>query len=508
MSFMSPYRQLFGAIGVTAITIALLGSSVASSAATRYDWMQFNGSPIHAGNNVQETMISLQNVSGLSQKFQITLPDVADGAPVYLTGVTTAKGTQDLLFVTTRDGHIVALDAATGATVWSQQYGPGSCKINGGDRTCYTTSSPAIDPNRQFVYSYGLDGKVHKYQVADGKEITDGNWPEIATLKGFDEKGSSALTIATDKAGDSYLYVTNGGYPGDHGNYQGHITTINLKTGVQAVFNVVCSDQTVHFVEPPASPYCPSVQTAVWPRVGVVYDPATDQIYTATGNGEYDPAKNYWGDTTFALHPDGTGANGKPLDTWTPSNYSALSAFDLDIGSTAPAILPVPAGYTTYPNLAVQGGKDAKLRLLNLANLSNSASGASVGQVGGELSTTALPQGGQVLTAPAVWVNPADSTTWVFIANDAGVSALQLDVSQAMPTLKRKWKIVDGGTSPIIANGVLYMAGNGILRALNPIDGTQVWSAPIGGIHWESPIVVNGMVYVTDESKGLFAFGQ
>jgi len=502
------HKQLLGAIGTLIAVAALIGSSGITAAATRYDWMQFNGSPAHTGSNVQETTIGLKNVAGLSSKFQVILPDVADGAPVYLSGVTTAKGAQDLLFVTTRDGHTLALDAATGATVWSQQYGPGTCQINGGSRICYTTSSPAIDPNRQYVYGYGLDGKVHKFQVADGKEVTDGSWPEIATLKGIDEKGSSALTIATDKAGNSYLYVTNGGYPGDQGNYQGHITTINLTTGAQTVFNAICSDQVVHFVEPPAAPDCPSVQTAVWPRVGVVYDPATDRIYTATGNGAFDPGKYYWGDTTFALHPDGTGVNGKPLDSWTPANYSALSAFDLDIGSTAPALLTVPASYTTYPHLAVQGGKDAKLRLLNLDNLSSNSGGATVGQVGGELSTVSLPQGGQILTAPAVWVNPTDNTTWVFVANDAGVSGLVLDLSQAMPTLKRKWKIVDGGTSPIVANGVLYFAGNGVLHALNPLDGTQAWHAPIGNIHWESPIVVNGMVYLTDENKTLFAFGE
>jgi hypothetical protein len=113
--------------------------------------------------------------------------------------------------------------------VWSHQYAAGSCRINGGSIPCYTTSSPSIDPNRQYVYSYGLDGYVHKYQVGDGTEVMIGGWPELATLKGLNEKGSSALSIATASSGSAYLYVTNGGYPGDGGDYQGHVTAIDLR---------------------------------------------------------------------------------------------------------------------------------------------------------------------------------------------------------------------------------------------------------------------------------------
>ena len=68
-----------------------------------------------------------------------------------LTEFATANGTQDLLFVTTKAGHIAALDAHTGAPIWAQQYPAGSCRINNNGGPCYTTSSPAIDPNRAAV---------------------------------------------------------------------------------------------------------------------------------------------------------------------------------------------------------------------------------------------------------------------------------------------------------------------------------------------------------------------
>ncbi len=331
-----------------------------NSPAASYNWLQYNGDPAHSGSNTFETIISAANVAGLVKLYQVTLPAIADGAPVYLNAVQTPVGLRSLLFFTTKAGHILALEALTGALVWSHQVGPGSCRINNGSTPCYTTSSPAIDPSLAYVYSYGLDGFVHKYRVGDGVEVIDASWPELATKKPFNEKGSPALSIATASNGASYLYMLNGGYPGDRGDYQGHVTAINLATGAQQVFNALCSNQAVHFVDvtsQPATPDCPQVQTAIWARAGVVYDARTDRIYMATGNGDFAPASHNWGDTVFAIHPDGSGLNGDPLDTYTPANFQQLQNADADLGSTNLALLPSQPGL--FPHQGVQAGKDA-----------------------------------------------------------------------------------------------------------------------------------------------------
>ena len=109
--------------------------SVATSPAWAYDWLQFGGNAQHSGSNTAETTNTPANVSTLVSKFEATLPSVADSTPVYLEGVTTAGGVKNLLFVTTRDGWIVALDAQAGGTVWSHQNGPGGCKINNGSNS-------------------------------------------------------------------------------------------------------------------------------------------------------------------------------------------------------------------------------------------------------------------------------------------------------------------------------------------------------------------------------------
>jgi PQQ enzyme repeat/PQQ-like domain len=473
-----------------------------------YDWLQFNGDASHTGNNSKEYRISTSTVSQLHQLYQVQLPSIADGAPAYLSHVLTSSGVRDLIFLTTRDGHILALDAHSGSTIWSKQYGPAGCLINHNqnrNEACYTTSSPAIDPNRLFVYSYGLDGYVHKYSVGDGTEIITGGWPELTTLKGYDEKGSSALSIATAADGVSYLYVAQAGYPGDQGDYQGHITTINLADGSQKVFNTLCSNQAVHFVDSrttSGSDCFPQTMGAIWARPGVVYDPYHNRILMATGNGTFQPSSFLWGDSVFSLNLDGSGASGNPLDSYTPKDYQSLQDKDWDLGSTAPAILPLNSG--KYPHLAVQGGKDGILRLLNLDQLGEQA---GVGHTGGEVFTMTVPMGGGILTQPAVWVNLVDSSTWVFVSNGAGLAGLQLVFSQAGdPSLATRWTS-SGGTSPLVANGVLFIARNGLIRALNPTDGSLLWSDNhIASIHWESPVVVNGELFITDQAGHLTAY--
>lgn len=500
----SAQRRWLVALAVAALNLGLLANPGVAAPPT-YNWRQYDFNSRHNGDDVRESLITRANVASLHRLFQVSLPSIADGAPAYLSAVSTPGRVRNLVFVTTKDGHIMALDAQSGTQIWSQQHGPGSCHVNNGSQPCYTTSSPAIDPSGRYVYSYGLDGYVHRHAVGDGTEITGGGWPELATLKGFDEKGSSALSIAAT-SGTAYLYVTNGGYLGDRGDYQGHVTTINLASGAQHVFNMVCSNQVdVHFVEQPGTPDCPTVQSAVWARAGVVYDRATNKIYLATGNGDFAPASYYWGDSVLALNPDGSGANGNPLDSYTPLNFRQLQNRDQDLGSTAPAILPVPAT-SSVKHLALQSGKDGKLRLLNLDNLSGQG---GPGHLGGTIGPIVdVPQGGEVLTMPAVWVNPADGSTWVYVANDNGISALKVTVNGGTPSLQTVWQTRSGGTSPIIANGVLYYAGNNLIQALDPTTGRQLWQdTAIGRIHWESPIVDNGVLYITDESSHLTAYG-
>ena len=465
-----------------------------------YDWPQFGSDAQHSGNETRETLITAANVNTLARIYQVTLPGIADSAPIFLNDVLTVDGWKRLLFVTTKNGWIVALDWRTGGTVWSHQNGPGGCTDASAHQPCITTASPALDPTRQHVYSYGLDGYVHKYRASDGQETLTGGWPELATTKPGTEKGSSALSIAPMVNGVSYLYVANSGYIGDAGDYQGHITAINLSTGAQKVFNAVCSNQTVHFTL--TTPDCPTVESAIWARGGVTYDPDTQRIYMATGNGTFSPTLHYWGDTLFALNPDGTGAGGNPLDSFTPTNFKYLQDNDVDLGSTGPVILP---GTSKYPHLGLQGGKEGKLVLLNLDDLSGQG---SVGHTGGELSSSVVTNTTDILPQPAVWTNPQDQATWIFVATEQDLHSFKLSVDGAgNPSLLAQWDISGRTSSPIVANNVLFFVQDNNAYAVDPVTKAQLWNANnIGSIHWESPIVADGAFYVTDQSSHFSAY--
>ena len=67
------------------------------------------------------------------------------------------------------------------------------------------------------------------------------------------------------------------------------------------------------------------------------------------------------------------------------------------------------------------------------------------------------------------------------------------------------------GSSPVVANGIVFAAFNGAIVALNALNGSQLWSSAnyqnsIGTVHWQSPIVVNGWVYCSDLNGNLTAF--
>ena len=478
-----------------------------------YDWPQFNGDAQHSGNNTAETILNRGNVAGLRPLFKVLLPDHSDAAPVYLGSVPTSLGMRDLIFITTSNGSLLALDAHSGALFWMRSHDNNDCFVltNPAYGPCFTTSAPAIDPNRQYVYSYGLDGYVHKHQVEDGSEIQGAGWPAMTTAKSFLEKGSSPLSLATARDGVSYLYATHAGYPGppgpgDAGDYQGHITAINLSDATQHVFNALCSDQSdVHFVEDPYTPDCDEQQAGIWARGSVVYLADNNRIYAATGNGAFDPARHHWSDSLFALNPDGTGQNGNPVDSYTPSNYQELQHLDLDLGSTNVLVLPVPPN-SSVTHLGLQTGKDRRLRLLNLDNLSGRG---GPGFTGGEIGNLLTFPGSDIRNAQAAWVNPADGSTWVFVSSVlGGLGGYQLTISgSGTPSLTAKWFQDIPATSPLVASGILYTAASHRLTAHDPLSGATLWAtSQVGSIHWQSPVVVNGVLYLTDQDGYLNAF--
>jgi outer membrane protein assembly factor BamB len=432
----------------------LLGSAGArGSAPTGTDWARFGFDAARHGVGPASTGITAANVGKLRRQ-AVQLDGTVDSSLIYLHDVRVGGAVRDVFFVATTYGRTEALDAANGRVLW--RYTPPTYASYVGTARI-TNMSPIADPGRAAIYAGAPDGRITKLSVATGKAL----WSTSITRDPTHEKLTSSLNFSR-----GLVIAATGGYIGDAPPYQGHVVTLSPARGaIVHVWNSLCSDR--HALIQPSS--CDASDSAIWARSGAVVDPATGDLLVATGNGPWNGGAN-WGDSVLVLSPDAS----RLLKHWTPTDQAELESTDADLGSTAPALLS--GGYF------VQGGKDAKLRLLSLPRLAGVKA-----TLGGELQTVATPGG--LFSAPAVWRG-----RWVFAAADGGLDAWLLRGG----SLHKEWGNGDAGTSPVVAGGLLYVAGNGGVAAYVPTSGRKVATLPTGGVHWQSPIVADGRVAVAE----------
>lgn len=433
---------------------------------TPSDWPLFDHDSSRSGVDADRTL-SAGNVGKLRVRWHTTLGSVSDSAPIVV---------GNRLFETARDGTTYAIDVANGQVVWRfETRGHG-----------ITTSVPAYDPAGNDLYVPGVDGNIHRLDPADGRERNGNGFPAPITLAAETEKNASPLNLA-----NGYLYAQTSGYIGDATPYVGHVIAIRLRDGQEHVFNTLCSSR--HALIEPQS--CDAQRSGMWSRAGVVADPEPamrGRIYVATGNGPFDARAGNYGDSILVLSADAS----RLLGSLTPDTYAELEANDRDLGSSSPALLPRERDSAT-PLLAVQGGKDGMLRLFDRAH------------VGARAPLQTLSLGNELFSAPAVWA-ARGAPTLILLGLADGVRAYRLTTADRTSRLTMAWSakvaMQNQGTSPVVANGVVFVATSGRLIALDAGTGQRLWSDPVGPIHWESPTVADGAVYCSDEDGALTAF--
>jgi len=425
-------------------------------ATSSHDWTRFGWNAARTNAATDSTGIDSANVATLVRQ-QVALDGTVDASPIYLHGIQVNGAAHDVFVVTTTYGKTLAIDARTGSILW-RFTPPGYSDFAGSFQI--TTATPVADPSRLFVYAAAPDGNIRKLSVADGSVV----WATPITQLPTREKIASALNY--DRG---HVIGTTGGYIGDAPPYQGHVAVIDGASGqVVGIWNAHCSDRNA--IIAPTS--CSQSGSAIWGRAGAVVDGATGDLFVATGNGQWDGATQ-WGDAVVELDPTAS----RVVGNFTPTNTADLNSADIDVGSTSPVLLAA--------GLIAQSGKDGRIRVLDLAAIR--VAGA---HQGGERQNIGGPSGSAVFTAPAVW--QAGGTTWLFGADGGGTAAWTLSGSQLQPS----WSNRTPGTSPVVAGGLLFVfhpAGGGLV-VYNPESGHEIARLDAGRGHWNSPIVVDGMI--------------
>jgi hypothetical protein len=434
-----------------------------------HDWPQFGWDVASSGASLAPAGITAANIASATRR-QVQLDGTVDASAIYLQGVTVNGSDHDVFFVTTSYGKTIAInaDSADSAAILWEYTPPGFAGWAGTAQI--TNSTPVADPDRQNIYAAAPDGTVQKLAIADGHVV----WTTPITLLPSREKIASPLKTIRGR-----IIAVTGGYIGDAPPYQGHVAVLDAQSGTLLhVWNSLCSDR-AGLIEPAS---CPSTRSAIWGRAGAVIDPATGNIFVATGNGPYNGHTD-WGDSVIELDPDAT----QVLANYSPADNAMLDGGDLDLGSTSPVLLG--------SEVLAQGGKDNLIRLLAISGNAGIAGIAGADpHTGNELQTVSTPSGNMLFTAPAVWRNRSE--TWLFAADGAGSAAWKIGNGlTGNGQLTQIWHNATPGTSPIVVGGLLYIYNpKGGLRVYDPPSGTLITTLACGAGHWNSPIAIDGRI--------------
>jgi PQQ-like domain len=452
-------------VSTPTVSVTAIPTATRSSSAELLDWPEFGLDPQRSDVSELATGITSANVGHL-RRIAVALAGTVDSSPIYLHGVSVDGAVHDVIVVTTTYGRTIAIDADSGRILWTFTP-PGYSQWAGSAQI--TVASPLADPDRRFVYATSPNGLIHKLSLADGEEDTSGAWPVKITFEPVREKLGAALNVDGPD-----IVAATGGYLGDIPPYQGHVVLIERSSGrLLKVFNTLCANR--RELQIPST--CPSSDSAILSRGGPVVEPG-GRILIDTGNGPWNGTTDF-GDSVLELTFPALALR----QSFTPTNQEELNTGDLDLGSSAPALLG--------EDRIVVAGKDGIMRVLVLSRLDgHPPSGARLHPLGGEVQRLPIPGGGELFTAPAVWRR--NGRTTMFVADEHATAAYVLRGGR----LYRAWQNTTPGTSPVMAGGLLYVydPSAGGIYVYRPSSPRAIARLPGEPGHWNSPIVVDGHV--------------
>ncbi len=377
--------------------------------------------------------------------------------------------------------------------------------------------TPVIDRAAQTIYlvtktitSTGstFTQRLHALSILDGTERPGSPVVIAPTFAGTGDGGSTitfnpqrqlnraALMLAPNASGTNTVYTV----------FASHCD-IQQYHGIILGFDGTSLANTASFIDTPNG-----VEGGIWMSNGGMLADAQGYVYAVTGNGTFDANTNGpdYGDAVLKLTPPAAGAASTNMGVnqyFTPDNQAYLNDHDLDTGGIEGLLFSDPASGVAS-NLLVAGDKNGSIYLLNTAALDGYDTGPSQGNgdiqdftgggtfiynfaffnntlytstpldayaynpgtstTAGKFTTTPAYTA-SVTTSPVVSANGtangivwADETGGRLIAYNAANLVPLYTTAQAANNRDTPATFVKF-TSPVIANGKVYLSGQGAL---------------------------------------------
>jgi hypothetical protein len=367
---------------------------------------------------LKETVLAPTNVSSASFGKIVSVPLSGDvyTQPVFQSGVNIpGKGAHDTVFTVTNSGVAYAIDAYSGAILWTSSLVPPAATAIVG---VYSTPVLSSLTNAMYVmvqgYASNSDNTIYTFfslNLTDGTPyaapavvgIINGrttyiSGPSIASGKKFNGNLLSRNLVLNPVNGAVYASFATGG---EVGPYNGWI--VGYHSVKDAAGNL---DQVAVWCATPngnSGGYADGGNGAggIWMAGGGIAVDSFGDMYVATGNGSFEqtlatvpynnrsttnvsnlkvPSGMDFGDSVVKLRPDsdvnqshGDNPNGWGLhvaDYFTPADQSfRQGANDLDVGSSSPVLLSSAVGSVAHPNLLVMSSKEGEIWLIDRNNM-------------------------------------------------------------------------------------------------------------------------------------------
>lgn len=513
------------------LTAGLISTSVAAALPASADEPTVSQDTYRDGWDQSETALDPASVQSpdFGQQFATQLDGSVYAQPLVI---------GNTLVAATENDKVYGLDSATGAILWTDDFGPAwpAATIGCSDLTpnLGTTSTPVYDPASGYVFlvtkrNDGADAMHPHYYMQAVNPASGVEKPGFPVVIGGHPSNDANATFDPAYQGQRPGLLLLGGvvYVGfgshcDYGpDFRGYIAGVST-SGAQTT---LWSDENGLGVK----------GGGIWAGGGGLVSDGPDQIVVATGNGDTGtspapgPGNNPPADlseSVVRLHVNADGTL-SPTDFFTPSNAPTMDANDTDLGSGGPMALPDGFGTATHPNLLVQMGKDGRLFLLDRGNLGGRSQGP--GGTDNVLGTLGPYQG--------QWGHPAffggDGGYVYFIGNNGplrafkyGVSGTGLPALSLVGTSTGTFKYTSG--SPVVTSygkdpasavvWVVWSSGptgtSAELRAYSAEPDstgtlTELWSGPIGtAVKFATPATNGGRVYVGTRDGKILAYGR